>query len=154
MRVPCRLQSDLPESLLVLSRLASGRPFHRCLDKLDDTIQHLVQHLAILLQSCLEKDRTKLSHERPFVTAQQNRTDALRCSGDKYQAERTGSAPESDLLDCSFLSRRFTERGNHKVPCWTESTARVEVSNSGSCFQIQAWSFAIKIATRKQCIRH
>src|ERR1700730_13248724 len=91
---------------------------------------------------------------RPFVTAQQNRTDALRCSGDKYQAERTGSDPESDRLDCSFLSRRFTERGNHKVPCWTESTARVEVSNSGSCFQIQAWSFAIKIATRKQRIRH
>jgi hypothetical protein len=84
MNLPCRLQSDLAASPLRFpDLLLEGRAMDvqeqtkrgsRCLEKLDDTVEHFVELLAFLLQGRLGKDPTEL----PLLAAQQNRTDALQ----------------------------------------------------------------------------
>jgi hypothetical protein len=59
----------------------------------------------------------------PCLAAEQNRADALQCTGDKHQAERTSFDCETDRLDDGFLSRRFMARSSHR-PKWVRRRLR------------------------------
>src|ERR1700730_18084963 len=104
----------------------------RYLYKVDDTVEHFVELLAFLLQGRLGKDRTELPHQPPFLAAQQNRADALQCTVDKYQAERTSSDCETDRVDGGFLSRCFMAPRCHKSRLFWLSNSGASIPQLGS----------------------